>query len=332
MNLKKISSFLFFCLLITGLSAQNLNAQPQNIWEIGNPIFSPGPAGSFNEVAVKDPSIVFFENAWHVFYTARSQNEYITGYVSAKELSELQIAKRFELEQIRGKTRYGCAPQIFYFEPQKKWYLIFQNTDSNYQPAFSTTTTISNPDSWSISKPLLQKDKKEKWIDFWVIADETKVYLFYTEAHEGVVVRSTNIEDFPNGWSAGEKVFDNVHEAVHVYKVKNKQKFHMIYELNNEGVRSFGLAAAKNLMGPWKKITDNYATGEQLKYVGNNELWTEMVSHGEAIRSSFNQKMEYEPENCRWIIQGILKNQLNADYPSLPWKLGVINLKSITPK
>ena len=307
-------------------------AQPQNIWEIDDPISLPGPASSFDEVAVKDPSIVFFGNEWHIFYTARSQNEYTTGYVSAKDLSKLQTAKRFELEQIRGKTRYGCAPQIFYFEPQKKWYLIFQNTDSNYQPAFSTTATIANPETWSVSELLLQKDKKEKWIDFWIIADDKKVYLFYTEAHNGVVVRSTNIEDFPNGWSAGEKVFDNVHEAVHVYKVKNKKEFHMIYELNSDGIRSFGLASAKNLMGPWKKIADNYATGEQLKYVGNNELWTEMVSHGEVIRSGFNQQMEYDPNNCRWIIQGILKNQMNPDYPSILWKLGVINLMPATYK
>ncbi|MEF8985274.1 MAG: hypothetical protein V5A51_11845 [Bacteroidales bacterium] len=33
-------------------------------------------------------------------------------------------------------------------EPDKnKWFLIFQNRDSNYQPAFSTTTTISKPES-----------------------------------------------------------------------------------------------------------------------------------------------------------------------------------------
>ncbi len=324
MNLIKFLSPIFFCVLTSFLYAQK-----QNIWETEDPIFSHGPAGTFDEVAVKDPSIVFFENAWHVFYTARSKNEYTTGYVTARELSELQAAPRHELLQIRGKTRYGCAPQVFYFEPQKKWYLIFQNTDSNYQPAFSTNVNISNPDSWCISKPLLQKDKQEKWIDFWVIADKIKVYLFYTEAHNGVVVRSTNIKDFPNGWDTGKKVFDNVHEAVHVYKVKNKQEFHMIYELNNDGIRSFGLASAKNLIGPWEKITDNYATEEQLKYADKNELWTEMISHGEVIRTGYDQRMEYDPNNCRWIIQGILKNQLTPDYPSLPWKLGI--MRSITP-
>jgi hypothetical protein len=323
----KTSAQIFLLLLFTFHCAQNINAQQQNIWEIGDPVFLPGTGGSFDEVAVKDPSIVFFENEWHIFYTARSKNEYTTGYVSAKNLTEIESAPRYELKQIRGKARYGCAPQIFYFEPQAKWYLIFQTTDSNYQPAFSTNVTISNPDMWSESQPLLQKDKKEKWIDFWIIADDSKVYLFYTEAHSGVVVRSTNLKDFPNGWSAGKKVFDNVHEAVHVYKVKNKQEFHMFYEQNHEGIRSFGISTACNLNEPWENFSDEYASGNQLKFVGANSVWTEMVSHGEVIRSGYNQKMEYEPENCKWIIQGIMKNQLNEDYPTLPWKLGIMNLR-----
>jgi hypothetical protein len=42
---------------------------------------------------------------------------------------------------------------------------------------------------WAVPKNLIEKDSKEKWIDFWVIADNAKVYLFYTEAHNGVMVR-----------------------------------------------------------------------------------------------------------------------------------------------
>tara|TARA_B110000037_G_scaffold212916_1_gene266240 strand:+ start:4699 stop:4899 length:201 start_codon:yes stop_codon:yes gene_type:complete len=64
------------------------------------------------------------------------------------------------------------------------------------------------------------------------MADKKKVYLFYTEAHSGVMVRSTIVNNFPNGWGKNKKVFDDVHEAVHIYKVKNKKEYHMIYELN----------------------------------------------------------------------------------------------------
>jgi endo-1,4-beta-xylanase len=98
----------------------------------------------------------------------------------------------------------------------------------------------------------------------------------------------------------------------------------MIYELNHGRVRSFGLATAQNLEGPWRKVTDRYATGDQLKYTGKTRPWTDMVSHGEAIRTGFNQQMEYDPQRCRWLIQGILKKESHAPYPSLPWRLGII--------
>jgi len=293
-------------------------------WAVGDPILSPGPEGSFDEVAVKDPSIVFFEETWHLFYTARSKTEYTTGYVSAKKLTGLQSAPRHELRMIRGESRYGCAPQIFYFEPQRKWYLIFQNRDSNYQPAFSTTATIPNPESWNKAKPLLPKDHPAKWIDFWVICDRTKAYLFYTQAHKGVIVRATDLESFPNGWGEGRMVFEGVHEAVHVYKVKGRDEYHMIYELNKGAIRSYGLAVAGDLAGSWRRITDSYASGDQLEAVDQTEPWTEMVSHGEVLRSGSDAQMEYEPENCLWLIQGLLRRNAKGSYPSLPWKLGIM--------
>jgi len=312
---------ILICVLLPG---SNLQQTKKFNWEIGGYIFTPGPNGTFDEIAVKDPSVVFFENRWHIFYTARSENEYTTGYISAKDLKSLNAAPRYELQQIRGETRYGCAPQVFYFEPQQKWYLIFQNRDANYQAAFSTTAHISEPDSWSSAQNLIIKDTPKKWIDFWVIADKEKVYLFYTEAHNGVMVRSTTFHDFPGGWGKSKKVFDNVHEAVHIYKAIGKQEFHMMYELNNNGVRSFGQAKANHLEGSWIKVTDKYATGDQLGWKDGCIPWTEMISHGEVIRSGYNQFMEYEPTNCRWLIQGLMKKELNVRYELLPWKLGVI--------
>ena len=312
---------LFLCLAATLGAA----VEPgKNTWTIGDPILRPGPAGSFDEVAVKDPSIVLFEGNWHLFYTARSRTEYTTGYVSAQTLDGLQSAPRHELKTIRGKSRYGCAPQVLYYEPQAKWYLIFQNRDANYQPVYSTTATISKPESWSKSTPLIRKDARAKWIDFWVICDDTRAFLFYTQAHRELVVRTTSLADFPNGWGESKKAFEDIHEAVHIYKVRGGNEYHMIYELNKQGIRSFGLASAGSLAGPWTKISDDYASGDQLTYAGSTEAWTDMVSHGEVIRTGYNHRMEYNPADCRWLVQGILKKDTNVAYPSLPWKLGIM--------
>ncbi len=294
-------------------------------WQLDEPVFAPSSEGGFDAVAVKDPSIVRFEGKWHLFYTARGLEEYCTGYAVSRELGRLRSAPRHELEMIRGKGRYGCAPQVFYYEPQRLWYLIFQNRDSNYQPAFSTTPTISDPKSWSAPEPLVLKEDKAKWIDFWVICDSEKAYLFYTRGHNEVVVCTTGLESFPVGWDKGEVVFRGVHESVHVYKVAGRDEYHMIYELNRDGERRFGLATAKAIAGPWAKVTDDYACGSQLVSAAGTERWTDMVSHGEALRSGHDQQMEYDPGDGRWLIQGVGSDDYAAvGYPLIPWKLGII--------
>jgi len=298
-------------------------------WSVGDPVLLPGPKETFSETSAKDPTLVQYAGKWHVFFTAAGKGEYTTGYVAASDLTKLQDAPRFELEQARGKGKYGCAPQVFYFSSQKKWYLLFQTRDSNYQPTFCTTDTIEKPESWSQPQHLLKKDSRSKWIDFWVICDATTCYLFYTESHRQVMVRSTSVKNFPHGWGPAQKVFGGVHEAVHIYKVKDKEEYHLIYEINKNNIRSFGLAKAKKLTGPWERVTDTYATGDQLKFVGKKAVWTEMVSHGEALRSGYDEKMEYEPEKSRWLIQGLKKNETNVSYPKLPWKLGVISKQTI---
>ncbi|WP_328814522.1 non-reducing end alpha-L-arabinofuranosidase family hydrolase [Nonomuraea cypriaca] len=38
-----------------------------------------------------------------------------------------------------------AAPQVFYFAPQKKWYLVYQTG----LPSYSTTKDPSKPETWS---------------------------------------------------------------------------------------------------------------------------------------------------------------------------------------
>lgn len=311
-------------LFVLGLMGVGL-ARADVRWQVEATVLVPGQARAFDETAVKDPSVVFFQGQWHVFYTARGREEYTTGYVSAATLEALRDAPRHELTQVRGRrSRYACAPQVFFFAPQGLWYLLYQTRDANYQPVYSTTKTIDRPQSWSESKVLVAKHEDAKWIDFWVICDETVAYLFYTRSHRDVYMRTTTLDAFPRGWSEGEPVLSGVHEAVHVYKVKDRDEYHMIYELNEQGIRSFGLARANRLAGPWEKATDRYATETQLCYESGSPRWTAMVSHGEMIRSGYDQRLEYDADSPVMLIQGRLKDTSDALYPSLPWKLGLI--------
>jgi len=313
-------------LTLAGLAMAAVLGAASTRWRLGAVVLGPGDTGAFDEVAVKDPSVVFFQGRWHVFYTARGRGEYATGYVSAERLDELQTAPRHELTTIRGRgSRYACAPQVFFLRPQGRWYLICQSRDANYQPVYATTRTIEKPDSWSAPRPLLSKDDKAKWIDFWVICDASTAYLFYTRGHRDVYVRTAPIEKFPDGWSEGAKAFGPVHEAAHVYKVKGRDEYHMIYELNDGGVRSFGLATASHLRGPWKKVTNTWATGGQLVAPAGQGLWADIVSHGEAIRTGCDERLEYDAANPALLIQGRAGTTADGPYQDLSWKLGIIS-------
>ena len=96
--MKSILFKLFIYIFVLAIPTEFVFGQEKRSWEIDSPIFENGTIGTFDEISVKDPTIVFFENAWHLFYTARGNNEYTTAYASAKDLDSLNNASRFELK------------------------------------------------------------------------------------------------------------------------------------------------------------------------------------------------------------------------------------------
>lgn len=73
---------------------------------------------------------------------------------------------------------------MFYFAPQKTWYLVHQTGNASY----STNTDISDPNGWSVprnfysSMPdiIRQNIGNGYWVDMWVICDNQ--YLLIVEA------------------------------------------------------------------------------------------------------------------------------------------------------
>jgi hypothetical protein len=294
------------------------------VWTAGPPLFAPGPSGSFDETAVKDPSIVFADGMWRLFYTARGRGRYAIGYAAAPSLEMLGSARRHPLVQLRGQQEdYAAAPQIFYFRPQKKWYLIYQTT-AFYQPVFSTTPDIDKPESWTPPQPLVAAHpEKEKWIDFWVICDVSKAYLFFTRSHREVVVMSTALGDFPTGFHDPQVIPVPVHEAAHVYHVQGAG-YEMLFELADGALRKYALATAPKLAGPWHTETTDYAAGSQLRFDPSTPHWTDEVSHGELLRASPDERLEVPDHPVQFLIQGLRAGQHHGDYPALPWRLGLI--------
>ena len=176
----------FACVLLTAVApaAEAPLLSPPYHWKLSAPLISPADRPADPCHAVKDPSVVFHDGKWHVFATIRSQKRtHQIEYLSFTDWSKADAAERHVLTLTDG---YFCAPQVFYFTPHKKWYLIYQVSDPvrkpQLQPAFSTTANLGDPKSWTRPTLLFDKDPEgvTAWIDFWVICDATHARLFFT--------------------------------------------------------------------------------------------------------------------------------------------------------
>src|ERR1043166_2832125 len=115
-------------------------------WVASAPLVSPAERSNDPCYSVKDPSVVRFGDRWHVFSTIRSQKRtHQIEYINFDDWPHANAATRHLLTVTNG---YFCAPQVFYFTPHKRWYLVYQINDSRLkklQPAFSTSTNIADP-------------------------------------------------------------------------------------------------------------------------------------------------------------------------------------------
>lgn len=288
-------------------------ANPSPSWKADDRCFLKGVPGEYDGVAVKDPSIVFSNGKWHLFFTGRDTSKWRMGYASAATIPELKTATRTYLAALNGGS-YFCAPQVFYHTGQKQWYMIYQ---SGKGATYSTNSDISNPAGWSSGVTMGFTDG----IDFWCISDGTKVYCFYSAQNGTRYIRSryTRVEDFPFKWSEPIITATETLEAVHVYKNKTDDNYYMMVEDIN---RHFELWQANTLGGTWAKTNEKWAAKSNLTETG--EHWTDQVSHGELIRSGVNERCEIDDINrCQILIQGAL-NGTYPSYAAIPYDLGMI--------
>ena len=225
-------------------------------WTVGPPLVSPADRPDDPCHAIKDPSIVFQEGRWHLFATIRSQTRtHQIEYLSFTDWKEANQAERHLLKICDG---YFCAPQVFYFSRHKKWYLIFQTSDPSrkpeLQPAFSTAASVSDPGSWSKPTWLFDTQPTDvaRWIDFWVICDESKAHLFFTSLDGRMWRCETKLSDFPKGWTQPSVVLrDDIFEASHTYRLRGLNKFLTLIEAQDGDRRYYKAYLADRLDGDW---------------------------------------------------------------------------------
>jgi hypothetical protein len=336
---------LWACALIIGASILGCPAAEDSLgkawsygefhWQASQPLIDVGPGKELPDplVAIKDPTVVFHQGRWHVFSTIRAKSGKVDiEYLSFKDWPDAQAAPRHVLGM---HDQYYCAPQIFYFRPHEKWYLVYQLADKSRTPAFgpcfSTSKNLEDPKSWSRPLSMVTNAPPEpKWLDFWVICDDQKAHLFYTSLDGRMWRRETHIGDFPYGWSEQHLALQaDIFEASHTYRLKGSRQFLTVVEAQGDSRRYYKAYLAKQLEGPWTPLADDLAKPfAGLANVAQDPKWTANFSHGELLRDGVDERMEIDPQNLQFLFQGARDEEYRGrQYGGIPWRLGLLRFK-----
>ena len=307
-------------------------------WTSSAPLISPQPDSSQTIYGVKDPSIVHANGKYHVFMTTAGSKGWGLAYTSFDKWADASSAPIVPLDKSPMGPGYRAAPQVFYFAPQKKWYLVYQGGD----PLYSTSDDIGDPMSWSAPKPffgvvpdIIKEPQGHGWLDFWVICDDKKCYLFDTDDHGRLLRSETDLNQFPNGFRNTVAVIsektEDVFEASNTYRIANTDTYMTLVEAVSPKGRYFRIWKSNRLDGKWEP----FSSAPMNTFAGHDNvegLWSEGISHGEMIRTNADQTMTIDP--CRpleYLFQGNDPAVRVDDYIKLPYRLGVITAKGDNP-
>ena len=330
------------CFLITStaclLAAAFAQAQAPSVgergfaWRTAGPIAAPRSVDGDAKFSIKDPSIVHSDGLWRLFCTVRGRSRsHGVVYLDFEDWGDASAAPQRMLPMHEG---FFCAPQVFYFRPHGKWYLVCQASDERwspeYQPAFSTADDVGDVDAWSPLTPIVGRRPQgvNAWLDFWVVCDESHAYLFFTSL-DGKLHRSrTTLDAFPNSWSDPVVALDDdIFEAAHIYRLRGRDQYLAVIESQSDRPwRRFRAFVADRLDGSWSPIPDQaglFASPANVEQTAGH--WTDSISHGELIRSGVDERMEVDPGELRFVFQGVLDaDRAGKPYGEIPWRLGLL--------
>jgi len=307
-------------------------------WNSSGALIGPKADGR-NIAGIKDPSVVYYNGKYHVFASTAQSSGYNLVYTSFTDWPQAGSAPFYYLDQSPIGTGYRAAPQVFYFAPQRLWYLVYQTGNASY----STNPDIGNPAGWSAPKHfysgmpdiIRQNIGNGYWVDMWVICDSGNCYLFSSDDNGHLYRSQTTLAQFPNGFTntviaMQDSNRNRLFEAANVYRVGN-QYLLLVEAIGGDGRRYFRSWTAPAVTGPWQPLADSesnpFARANNVTFAGT--AWTRDISHGEMIRSGYDQTLTISPCNLRYLYQGLDPNA-GGDYNGLPWRLGLLTQTNST--
>ncbi len=306
-------------------------------WTSTGPLISPITDAQHPIVSVKDPTVVYDNGKWHVYATTADTNgNWNMVYLNFRTWAEAATAQPYYLNQNPNLAGYHCAPQVFYFRPQKKWYLLYQSQ----HPTFSTTDDLAKPETWTAPQAFFQGTPAsvvQGWIDYWIICDDTHAYLFFSDDNGRFYRSRTKLEDFPRNFGDPEVIMQETNkfdlfEASCVYRLQGLNQYLCFIEcLGQYGRRYFKAFTTDRLDGTWKPLAG--ANTWETPFAGLNNvaaaaggtLWTVDISHGELLRVGSDETMTVDPQNLHFLYQGMDRNASAPSYNLLPYRLALLS-------
>ncbi len=303
------------------------------LWEYTAPLIAPEKRETEPSRAQKDPTVVFYGGRWHVFMTAKLPDRSVIEYCSFAQWEDADRAPRTILKVSDGA--YYCAPQVFYFAPHEKWYLIYQmgvpGADKMWV-AYSTSEDITDPDSWTPAAPILDGGAGDPrtvgGLDYWIICDDRRAYLFFTDLKGKMWRLWTDLADFPQSFDHCQVALEaEIFEASHTYYLTGVGKYLTVIE--EDGRRYYKAYLADRLDGDWTPLADTaeapFAGWRTIRPAQGVEPWTDNISHGELIRDGHDQRLSVDPADLRFVFQGMWdRDKTGQNYGRLQWRIGLL--------
>ncbi|MFI9247508.1 non-reducing end alpha-L-arabinofuranosidase family hydrolase [Streptomyces sp. NPDC053086] len=318
------------------LSARPAAALPARFsWSSSGALISPKPDATHHIAGIKDPSVVYYNGKYHVFASVASSSGYNLVYLSFSNWSQAGSATHHYLDRTAIGSGYRAAPQVFFYAPQKLWYLVYQTGNASY----STNTDISNPNGWSAPRDfyssmpdiIRQNIGSGYWVDMWVICDSANCYLFSSDDNGHLYRSQTTVGQFPNGFTntviaAQDSDRHALFEASNVYKVQGSNQYLLLVEaIGSDGRRYFRSWTSGSLAGSWTPLAASESN--PFARAGNvtfpTGAWTRDISHGEMIRAGYDQTLTIPACRLQYLYQG-MDPGAGGDYNLLPWRLGLL--------
>jgi endo-1,4-beta-xylanase len=257
-------------------------------------------------------------------------------YVSFSDWDQAASAPIYHMDQTAGFDTYVAAPELFYFSPQSKWYLVFQSGP----PMYSTNDDVSDPTAWTPPAPFYAStpqiiETADGWLDFWVICDVASCHLFFSDTHGRFYKSKTAVEDFPNGFEDPILVMQDsnagrMFEAANVYRVNGTSQYLALIEAfdqTSDSRRYFRSWIADDLEGPWRpwQASGSHSFASARNVTFDDAPWTYDISHGDMIRAGYDESLAIDPCNLRYLFQGADPTADNeGDYNKIPWQIGLL--------